>query len=465
MAALPPNHFLALPRPDVHFTPAVGTPDTSTLAAHDFDVDTRTGFMPPQPPLARLPAEWESWEATLDDGLASKLQLSDRADVSAEDRAKTERWRSHVRNLPIISIAGLKSSELLLRRAHHVLAWVMHLFVHTTPQSETTINIPPPITVPLLQVSAQLQLPPVLTYSDDVLYNWAYKTPPENPFLTAPALDNLRCLTLFTGTRDEEEFYLTSARIELRGVEALSIMRSIMDEAFVGDTIALRRITTYLGALAGVIAELSQILGTLRQGCDPHIFYNDIRPWFKGADSDTRGRKWVFEGIERDPTLEQPAELSGPSAGQSTLVHALDIFLGVDRYSHSLFSTHGAARSTATLGAASGTPAVPFLTRMQSYMPRHHRTFLRHLAGSPRPLRALVENAGNAPLRAAYDGAVKALKEFRDEHVRIVALYILVPSKREGKEGGPKGTGGTDAFQFVKGVRDQTAGALLGEGR
>ena len=103
-------------------------------------------------------------------------------------------------------------------------------------------------------------------------------------------------------------------------------------------------------------------------------------------------------------------------------------------------------------------------------MPRHHRAFLRHLQANPRPLRALVEHAdadADAALRDAYDAAVTALKEFRDEHVRIVALYILGPSRRArvlegGKEGAPLGTGGTDAFQFVKGVRDQTAGALLG---
>ena len=391
-----------------------------------------------------------------------------------------------------MSIDDLKSSEVLLRRAHHVLAWVMHFYVHTTPTTTRNIHIPPPITVPLLQVCAQLQLPPVLTYSDDVLYNWAFKSPPASNVLFSPKseLHNLRCLTLFTGTRDEEEFYLSSARIELRGVEALSLMRAIMDEAFVGDAIAHRRITSYLHLLAGVINDLQRLLAGVRDGCDPEVFYNQIRPWFKGADSDTLGRKWIFDGLELDPTLEEPTELSGPSAGQSSLIHALDIFLGVDRYSHSNFHTPSASSapaaeedsgpprpppmsvspSTSTFSQARTPPKVPFLDRMRAYMPRHHRAFLRHLQANPRPLRALVEHAdadADAALRDAYDAAVTALKEFRDEHVRIVALYILGPSRRArvlegGKEGAPLGTGGTDAFQFVKGVRDQTAGALLG---
>ena len=96
---LPPDHFLALPRPDVHNGPPAGAPDTSTLAAHDFDVDTRTGFMPPQPPLARLPAEWEPWEVILDAAIDQKLQLGDTPDLSETEKKKSAVWRARVREV------------------------------------------------------------------------------------------------------------------------------------------------------------------------------------------------------------------------------------------------------------------------------------------------------------------------------------------------------------------------------
>jgi indoleamine 2,3-dioxygenase len=93
------DHFLALPRPDIIVGPPAGIPDTTTLAAHDFDVDTRTGFMPPQPPLARLPAQWESWEAILDDAIQQKLKLGDTPQITEAELNKSELWRSRVRDV------------------------------------------------------------------------------------------------------------------------------------------------------------------------------------------------------------------------------------------------------------------------------------------------------------------------------------------------------------------------------
>jgi len=96
MAALSPDHFLSLPRPDVLLGPPAGVVDTTTLAAHDFDVDTRTGFMPPDPPLARLPSQWEPWEQLLDDAQLHRLQLGSKIDITEEEKSRSEWWRAHV---------------------------------------------------------------------------------------------------------------------------------------------------------------------------------------------------------------------------------------------------------------------------------------------------------------------------------------------------------------------------------
>jgi indoleamine 2,3-dioxygenase len=344
----------------------------------------------------------------------------------------------------------------------------MHFYIHSLPPSEP-VRIPPPISLPLLQISAQLQLPPLLTYSDNVLYNWHLDTDDPDAL---PSQSTIQCHTTFTSTSDEAEFYLVSARIELAAVEALDLMRSTMDEAFVGDNIAIRRITEFLHQLTIVIRHMMLILLDIKKKCSPEVFYHQIRPWLRGEDSRS-GRKWIFEGIDWDPSLVEPVELSGSSAGQSSIFQALDIFLGVDHYSP--LKEELTEESNRCLGQGT------LLKRMRLYMPRHHRTFLTHLENNPRPLRQLVISVSSgasdpdqALLKAAYNDAVLSLKELRSAHINIVALFIIGPARQDrlistsdhvgfARDGEflLKGTGGTDMVRFLKGIRDQTGDTLI----
>lgn len=94
---LPPNHFLSLPRQNVSHLGVV--PDTSTLAAHDFDVDVRTGFMPPSPPLERLPSTYSIWEQLLDDISTKRFKVGERKDLTERDRDASETWRRKVQQV------------------------------------------------------------------------------------------------------------------------------------------------------------------------------------------------------------------------------------------------------------------------------------------------------------------------------------------------------------------------------
>ena len=355
----------------------------------------------------------------------------------------------------------------------------MHFYIHSLPHSEP-IRIPSPISLPLLQISAQLQLPPLLTYSDSVLYNWHLNTDDPDAL---PSQSTIQCNTTFTSTSDEAEFYLVSARIELAAVEALDLMRSTMDELFVGDNIAIRRITEYLHQLTIVIRQMKLILLNIKKTCNPEIFYHQIRPWLRGEDRQS-GRKWIFEGIEQDPSLVEPVELSGSSAGQSTILQALDIFLGVDHFGEEKEEEEQSNRCLEQQGS--------ILKRMRLYMPRHHRNFLTHLENNPRPLRQLVtsiiSSSGSSSdtdqglLKKAYNDAILSLKDLRSSHMNIVALFIIGPAarhdrlisttsdsdsdhvgfeKRNEELLSSKGTGGTDMVRFLKGIRDRTGDTLI----
>ena len=328
--------------------------------------------------------------------------------------------------------------------------------MQTTPPTDL-VSIPRSITLPLLRISKKLDIPPVLTYSDTVLYNWRLKTKPRFRDVV-PDLNSICSQTTFTSFVDEEQFYLCSARIELRGVEILETMRVTMDETFIGDAIAVRRITEHLNTISVALCELKSLLLSIRSSCDPDIYYNEVRPWLRGQDSfDTHiQRKWIFEGVEDDTGLRPPTELSGPSAGQSSIIHVFDIFLGVDHQATS-----------------PGRPS--FMSRMQTYMPKNHRSFLDHLKSNPRPLRMFVMERNDETLSMAFNRSVLALKEFRDAHMIIAALYILGPARRaarrrlEAAENDEnvtscqtlKGTGGTDLISFLNDTRSRTKETLI----
>lgn len=113
--------------------------------------------------------------------------------------------------------------------------------------------------------------------------------------------------------------------------------------------------------------------------------------------------------------------------------------------------------------------AAEFLQEMREYMPPAHRNFLSSLESAP-PVREFVISRRNEDLKKAYNECVNGLVSLRMFHLSIVDTYIVKPSKQK-PMGGHKseepsntenrGTGGTDAMNFLRSVKDTTKKALL----
>ncbi|PWZ03642.1 IDO-domain-containing protein [Testicularia cyperi] len=496
----------AVPRPAGFSTINEQIPDTSTLAAADFDIDVRSGFLPPEQPVLRLSGEHEQlWEVALDEAKRIPLmQGGGGIKTTPEQRAQARRWRRHIREMAVLPLADELANDIrFARRGHVVLSFLAHFYIHSQPRKTPDAALPPSrrwlgdlfsarksaeeiqdeqdradelagkfarrlpasIAVPWVQLSQKLDLPPILTYATTVLWNWAYIDPARGL-----EKDNLRIVETFTGTKSEEHFFLTSLLIEARGVEALELMRVSLDEAFVGDRVARRRIAGNLVRLAAVIKDLSVLMRDVRTDCDPKTFYWGIRPWFVGSDTVEAGEQpgWHFEGVDPEGVLRT---FSGPSAGQSSMIHAIDVFLDVD---------HTRRKQRVNRPQASGDNRgadATFMERMQLYMPGHHRAFLTHLknisfdddededdedlaeatsfrdanidddvpedpstgdgAEAPRelphPIRSLAIKARDEihdeGLPEAYDNALQALKGLRDEHMKVAYLYIIAQAR------------------------------------
>ncbi|PWN39303.1 Indoleamine 2,3-dioxygenase [Ceraceosorus guamensis] len=502
-------------------------PDTSTLAAADFDIDVRSGFLPPEAPLSRLSDVYEEWESKLEGAAHAGLSLyGGGPTTNFHRRASARRWRRSIREMPILPLQGVVLADIRhARRAHLVLSFLAHFYLHSQPEpTEDSLaplaqgwneakdgkgkgrehdvsleaaddaadaaqeaagiyaaTVPASLAVPWTGLSRHLDLPPILTYATTVLWNWQYKDPARGL-----ALDNVKIRNTFSGTASEEHFYLISLLIELRGVEALELMRISLDEAFVADHLARRRIAHYLSRLVAVVHDLTTLLAKMKEACDPVTFYWGIRPWFRGGDSAPRGGQgWIYEGVDEPG---QKRLLNGPSAGQSSLIHALDVFLDVD---HTRLKPRGAAHSARqqpdVAHALSERDAgikenATFMEKMQMYMPGPHRAFLTHLrnlsfdddhetfcrlngleGASPstsppsdsassssddmdvdnvppppsHPIRslAIAKEVSGKPfqddLASAYDAALISLRVLRDEHMRIAALYIISQARKQ----------------------------------
>lgn len=71
--------------------------------------------MPPQPPIERLPKDYEQWEDLLQDACAEGLQVSDKAGgLTQDETARNELWRKRVQLvsifLPTKCISDIPSS-------------------------------------------------------------------------------------------------------------------------------------------------------------------------------------------------------------------------------------------------------------------------------------------------------------------------------------------------------------------
>ncbi|KAF5364400.1 hypothetical protein D9757_011903 [Collybiopsis confluens] len=437
----------------------------------NFDIDQITGFIPSRP-LPRLCGEYKVWEDALAEAPEVLKLGDDFSDEALALKAKGEKWRSDLRATPVIGVQNLITQQPLLQRAHLVLAWLVHYYVHSLPPNTEPNRVSPSLAVPLVEVSRAIGIAPVITYSDTVMWNWELINAGK-----PVTIDNMIIAHNFSARDDERHFYQVHAAIELHGVQALHIIDSYYHQISESEldldepSSSILKIKESLSCLAIIIEEISDLIQSIRAGCDPRVFYREMRPWFNGNDakgSDDPG--WIYEGV--DPGAPELVHLSGPSGGQSPQPRQKNPNLRVPSPLNSSSST---APKTKT-----GHPNSRFMDEMRNYyIPKNHRVYLDHIKNSPRPIRELAKTI--SVLRGPYNDAVAALKKLRGLHMRIVLTYIIKMAREEAPRHGTttsrgdkdvaldredsepaRGTArGTDLILLLKGAVDSTSRAAL----
>lgn len=414
----------------------------------DYDVSEKTGFLPEELPVTRLPAYYDAWENTV--GVLPALLL-------------TKRIRSVVDKFEVLDTSHLET-EPQWRRAYSVLGFLSHAYIWGV--DIPTNKLPVQLAKPWIEISDHLRIPPIATYAGLCLWNWQEILPQEGKYEDDETfLDNLRTISTFTGSTDESWFYLVSVYFEYRcapcirtGLDAIRYARSDEPE----------KVTECLKELAESIDYLGSVLMKMEEMCDPHVFYYKLRPYLAGwKNMESAGLpNGVYYGDEKEPRL-----LSGGSNAQSSSIQTLDLLLNVNHMA--------TGESTSDEAHAN-----PFMSEMRSYMPEKHADFLEHLSKVNIIRDYVMKNAlKNKELVLAYDASVAMLKIFRDKHIRIVTRYIVIQAQKEktmGSEGVQKstlraglaksnskskvlrGTGGTALLPFLKQCRDETGNTAAG---
>jgi hypothetical protein len=152
-------------------------PDTSSLAAADFDIDVRSGFLPPSPPITSLSdldesTLWPGWESLLARAKEECFLPSERTPAQAE---MSKLWRMEVETMALkgeTDIEVLEDDLKMVRRGYLVLAFLQHYYVHSKGAEEEVIEegkkvlfVPRSIAKPLWKICMILGLPPILTYA------------------------------------------------------------------------------------------------------------------------------------------------------------------------------------------------------------------------------------------------------------------------------------------------------------
>lgn len=171
-------------------------------------------------------------------------------------------------------------------------------------------------------MSSRLELPACATYAAVCLWNFAVND--DQSDLIDP--DDLRVNTSFTGTKDEEWFFMVSAAIEAKGAELIPIMLNAIHAVNVNDA---PTVAASLNHVCEGIREIAMILQRMFEKCGPSVFFHQIRPFLAGSKN--MATAGLPNGVFYDLGNGQGEwrQHSGGSNAQSSLIQTWDIFLGV----------------------------------------------------------------------------------------------------------------------------------------
>ena len=375
--------------------------------------DTR-GFLPHSDPLLSLPSQFAAWE-----NVAQRLPkylagLSLRKTVNA---------------LPPFPVDAL-TSEAELKRAMVILSFIGHAYVFG--EKPTIDRIPEVLARPWYEVAKRCGRPPVLSYESYALDNWQ-RLDPNGPI----AIGNVALSQNFLAGIDEEWFVIVHVDIEAKAAHALSAIaqgRRAVEGSDVGG------LTKALKEMACALAGMYQSLCDMVLHCDPFMYFHRVRPYIHGwKNNPSLPNGLIYEGVQEYGGVGQ--FFRGETGAQSTIIPALDGFLGVGHVEDILKT---------------------YLMEMRTYMPPKHKAFLEAIEAGPSTRDCVAQHSGDATLQAIYNECVDWVEKFRTKHLEYAVSYIAKQAQTDPSNPSQVGTGGTPFVKYLTKHRDETGQHKVG---
>ena len=343
----------------------MGHPVLTLSSLNSFDIDSFHGFLAADEPFPELPKGFEHWEQI--SGRLSGLLVCGKLRTTLEKR-------------PVLGTDALETPAQL-QRAMLLLSMFGNAYV--LGDQPLAKKIPRGVAVPLCDIAGKIGRPPILSHASLILNNW-YLVDKDEPL----SINNVASRQVFLGGQDERWFYLVTLAVELSGAPAILAIVKAQEAMLAGQNEILG---CCLEEFEAAVMEMDLQSSRMWEKCDQGMFYNRIRPFLMG---------WNSEGIIYEGVSDQPRKYAGATAAQSSLLQALDAGLGIQHNDQ-------------------------FLKQMRRYMPAGHQRFIVTMENAPSMYEYIGKQEGlNTELRSLYNRCIHALAKFREQHVRMADDYI-----------------------------------------
>jgi len=367
----------------------------------EIGIHAERGFLPNPDPARTL---------TIDDALGVQQLAKD-----VHHLFKQGKVQDALRNLSPTDYSevpkGSDLSRLMVIYSYFASSYVYASGNHQNPAD----HIPAGVAVPLVQIAAALERPPILSYASYCLTNW------ERLDTNGPIdLGNIRLQQHFLNVPDEEWFVLVHVAIEAKAGKVISAISRGLDDK------SEETVGRALDDIKEGLQDINVTLARMPEKCDPAVYHRLVRPYIFSFNNVR------YEGVGGNGGTVM--NFRGETGAQSSIIPSIDGALGI-KHSDNELTTH--------------------LTEMRKYMPREHARFIATVESNPESLRDAVLRIDNPDLKTRYNACVEEVVRFRGKHLEYANDYI------HARVADPKGTGGTPFMKWLGKLCEETKKQIL----